>query len=285
MPGSDFSDHPTIQALDAAIDALTYLREGGTKMVSVSPEVWKQFIAPPATTAPATSTPQPTPTATTAQMPSIPAPSRATHAAISSTGGTPENHTQAHQELSTLITRCSDCAYASETHYLGHGNTYHPKVLVVNGACLSGDTPMAVGSRLEGDAGALLRKMFASIHLSEDDLYITSSLKCPVTGRPDSKCLQMCINHLHKEIQLVHPDAIVMLGDVAAKAVIPRSIAATGKVGLWHLFADQIPAIKLHHPMQILRLAPELAQPLKMENWNALRSLRDRLNAPSTPTL
>jgi DNA polymerase len=273
MPEPDFSDHPTIQAIDAAIDALTYLREGGTKMMPVSPEVWQQFIAPPAA-----QPKQPTPPPATT-MPEIPEPSRAVRATQHPVTTTPEAQHLAHDELTAEIRQCQNCAYASETRYIGYGNTYHPRVLVVNGACLEGDTPTALGSRLEGEAGTLLRKMFAAIGLTENDLYITSPLKCPVPGRPDAKCLQNCLALLHKEILLVNPDVIVMLGDVAAKAVISRGSAAAGKVGIWHLFADKIPAIKLYHPMRLLLLNEQLAYPLKKENWEALKLLQTRLQS------
>ena len=275
MPEPDFSDHPTIQAIDAAIDALTYLREGGTKMVPVSPDVWQQFVAPPAQ-------PIQKPAPQTVAMPEIPAPSRAVHAARTPTATTPDTQRRDHEELANAIRQCQNCAYASETRYIGHGNTYHPRVLVVNGACLEGDTPTAIGSRLEGQAGKLLRKMFAAIDLTEDDLYITSPLKCPVTGSPNFKCIQNCLPHLHKEIQLVHPDTIVMLGDVAAKAVTSRSSAAASGVGIWHLFANKIPAIKLHHPMRLLLVNDELAYQLKKENWEALKSLQTQLQTLAT---
>ncbi|MBQ9694456.1 MAG: uracil-DNA glycosylase [Kiritimatiellae bacterium] len=277
MQEPDFSEHPAVQAIDAAIDALTYLREGGTKMMPVSPDVWQHFIAAPAPTRPQSVS------RASAPMPTLPAPSRAEHAAASQQHITPEEQTEAHRTLTALIQQCQNCAYASETRFIGHGTCYHPRILVVNGACLAGDTPMAIGSRLEGDSGELLWKMFAAIGISKDDVYITSPLKCPVTGRPDPKCLQACAIHLQKEIHLVHPDVIVMLGDIAAKAVMSNSIAATEKVGVWHLSADDIPAIKLYHPMRILLLNDQLARPLKQENWEALKRLQMHLQSSDTP--
>lgn len=273
MPASDFSDHPTVQAIDAAIDAITYLREGGTKTVNVDPAVWQQFITAPKPTAPAPQPIAPTP------MPEMPPPSRALRAATNDANDTPEARAEALSELTSVIQGCTNCKYAAEMRLFGQGCTYHPKVFIVNGACLSGESAMAMGSRLEGDAGDLLRKMFAAIHLTEAEIYLTSTLKCPVTGRPEQDCLQNCAKHLHKEIDLVKPDLIVMLGDVAAKAVINGSMAASGKVGQWHLYAGKIPAIKLYHPMRILMLDDTFARPLKQENWEALKLIQARLRA------
>lgn len=276
MPASDFSEHPTVQAIDAAIHALTYLRENGTKRVEVSPEIWQAFKAKPITGASQTPTPVITP------LPEVPPPSRVERGTQTGTTDTPEQRHLAHQTITTEIQGCANCPCASETRYLGHGNLYNPRLFVVNGACRPGDDDTAIGSRLEGEAADLLRNMFAAIQLSEEDLYLTATLKCPVSGRPPVAALQSCTSHLHKEIALINPEIIVMLGDVAARAVIQGSVAATGKVGQWHLFNGKIPAIKLHHPQRILMLHDEaLAKPLKRENWAALKLIQARLRAPN----
>lgn len=271
MPASDFSDHPAIQAIDSAIEALTILRENGTKLVPVSPDVWRAFIAPPA----AQATPTPAPQAPA--MPSVPPPAQAKRATKAKAGDTPEERAAAIAELTATIRACQGCPYATEERYVGHGTTYHPRVMVVNGACLTGDSAMAEGSRLEGKAGELLRNMFAAIGLSENDLYITSVMKCPVHGRPDAAALKTCTAFLHKEILTIKPEVIVMLGDVAAKAVTAKDSAASCRVGQLLLFGTNTPAIKLYHPMRILMLDDLLARPLKKENWDALKLLKTRL--------
>jgi DNA polymerase len=277
MQESNFADHPAVQAIDAAIDALTHLREGGTKLMPVSPEVWRDFIAPPkAPSAPSAPSQEP-PQATA--MPPVPPPTQAKRAAKTKSTDTPEERSAAVAELSAAIQACQGCPYATEHRYVGHGAVYHPRVMVVNGACLAGDSKMAEGSRLEGEAGDLLRKMFTAIGLSDDDLYITSVMKCPVQGRPDAAAMKTCTDFLFKEINTIRPEIIVMLGDVAAKAVIPKGAAATGRVGLWHLVGANTPAIKLHHPMRILLLDDVLARPLKQENWDALKLLKARLQS------
>ncbi len=271
MQESDFANHPAVQAIDSAIDALTVLRENGTKLVPVSPEVWRDFIAPAAAKPTAAPAPQAAP------LPAVPPPAQANRAAQTKASDTPEERATAMAELTATITACKGCPYAAEHRYIGHGTVYHPRVMVVNGACLAGDSAMAVGSRLEGAAGELLRKMFSAIGLSDNDLYITSVLKCPVQGRPEGPALKTCNAFLQKEIATIKPQVIVMLGDIAAKAVIPRGGAATSKVGQLHLYGQHIPAIKLYHPMRILMLDDLLARPLKQENWDALKLLKTRL--------
>ena len=56
-------------------------------------------------------------------------------------------------------------------------------------------------------------------------------------------------------------------------------MAATGKVGQWSLLGH-IPTITLHHPMRLILAGKDLVDPLKRENWNALRALQARLRTP-----
>ena len=75
------------------------------------------------------------------------------------------------------------------------------------------------------------------------------------------------------------PTLIVLLGPIAARAVHPTGVAATGKVGQWSLLG-RIPTITLHHPMRLILAGKELADPLKRENWAALKALQARLRTP-----
>lgn len=266
MPDSEFADHPAVQAIDAAIDALTYLREGGTKLVPVSPEVWRAFVTPPAQ-------------ATARAMPGVPEPARAERVAATGSTDTPAERAAAMATLRQDIAMCQGCVYATPERLQGRGEPWGARVAVINGACLAGDDATAQGSRLEGEAGVLLEKMFAAIGLTPADLYVTSALKCPVQGRPEAPALRACAAHLRKELLLVAPQAVVLLGPVAAKALFPQGIASTGRVGQWNLLEGRIPTVALHHPMRLLLAGDALSVPLKRENWAALQALRDRLRA------
>ena len=254
MPGSE--THPLVAALDDAISALTALRESGTKPLPVEPDTWRAFAAP-----------------TPAQaLPRVPEPTRAARGG----GDTPEARAAAMEALCETFAACQGCPYAAEGRARGEGPAYNPDVAVVNGARLEGDDPVALGSRLEGEAGALFDRMFAAIGLARPALYLTPALKCPVRGRPGNAAIRVCANLLRRELALVNPRAIVLLGPVAARAVHPTGVAATGKVGQWSLLGA-IPTITLHHPMRLLLAGEALSTPLKRENWAALQALRDRL--------
>lgn len=264
MPDSDFANHPLVAALNDTIEALTVARESGMKMVPVAESVWHDLCAP--------SRPQPK------AMPRVPEPARANRLPEGRAPDTPDNRNQMMALLREEIAKCEHCKYASPDRIPAIGSAYNPPIAVVNSPCLSGDSETACGSRLEGEAGVLLHKMFAAIGLAPDQLYITSALKCSITGKPDPVALKHCSELLRKELKLVQPQVIVLLGAVAARTLYPNGVAATGQVGVWNLLEGKIPTMTLHHPMRLLLLGETLSVPLKKENWSALQAIKQRLS-------
>ncbi|MEG1933106.1 MAG: uracil-DNA glycosylase [Kiritimatiellia bacterium] len=263
MPDSNGTSSPFVELLDETIDALTYLREGGVKMTPVDPAVWQAFVTP-------------VPTVRASVLPSIPEPVRAMRSSV--VADTPQQRETALEMFRAEIAqcqRCSDCAEAARV--LGSGSPFNAQVMVLNGACLEGEESVAQGSRLEGESGELFNKMFAAIGLSRSDLYITSVLKCRVTGRPKAATLQACSDYLQNEIRLVNPKVLVLLGAVAVKAIYPTGGVSAGRVAVWNRLGNGLPTLTLHHPMRLLLLGKTMADPLKRENWAALQLLRDKL--------
>ncbi len=260
----DPTEHPVIQALDETIRTLTFMREGGTKMVPVDPEVWADFV-------------RPAPQVTAARaMPTIPEPAQAERS-----DGLGEQQCAAMlRALRQSIQQCQKCPYADEARIEGRGQAYHPTVAIINGANLTGDSLMAQHSRLEGEAEVLLEKMFGAIGLSVAQLYVTPAMKCAVARKPTNDALNLCAAYLREELAIVAPKVVVLLGPTAAKALFVSGVAATGKVGQWNLLSvgkTSLPTITLHHPARILMLEDAFSVALKRENWSALQALRKRL--------
>jgi DNA polymerase len=267
-------EHPAVQAIDAAIEAITLLRESGVKTMPIDVHVWSEFCKPaprPVTPQPQTQTPPPT---LAAQPVSIPEPSHVARAPKAHP--TPEHLQAAAQLLDHEINACQLCTLACSHRCSPQGTRFAPKVLVINGAYLLGDRPEAMGSRLEGPAGEMLWKMLGAIHLTVNDTYLTHAIRCPVTGRPPKEAMLRCNEWLKREIRLLRPQAILLLGPYAGATLFPTASAVSLAVGKWLLF-ENIPCLNLHHPMRLQMLDEALARPLKMENWQALKSLQQRL--------
>jgi len=133
-----------------------------------------------------------------------------------------------------------------------------------------------VGKPFVGRAGELLDKMLAAIGLdSNKDVLIVNVTKCmPDTDRAPSRTeVDACIPFLEKQIELVAPRVVVVLGAVALKWFDPSrsDIKMEDEAGKFFEL-PQFPGIQfvvLYNPAFLLRDPSK-----KQVTWDHLKSLR-----------
>jgi uracil-DNA glycosylase family 4 len=78
------------------------------------------------------------------------------------------------------------------------------------------------GKPFVGPAGRMLDKMLAAIGLGEDDVHITNSVywRPPGNRTPSPLETQVCMPFLERQVELVAPEIVVVLGGAAAKLVL-----------------------------------------------------------------
>ncbi|MGB0906486.1 MAG: uracil-DNA glycosylase [Maricaulaceae bacterium] len=134
------------------------------------------------------------------------------------------------------------------------------------------------GKPFVGQSGQFLDKIFASIGLSEDTLYITNVVnwRPPKNRNPTAEDIEMCLPFIHRHIALIKPKYICVVGSIAMKALTPHS-SITRSRGQWvdiTVERTTIPALIIFHPAYVLR------QPnLKRETWRDMLSLKGKINA------
>ncbi len=111
------------------------------------------------------------------------------------------------------------------------------------------------GEPFVGQAGKLLDNMLASIGLSrQKNVYIANTVKCrpPGNRNPEPAEMAACRPYLSRQIELVEPKLIVLLGRIAAQSVLDSDepIAALRKKR--HSYGG-IPAVVTYHPAYLLR--------------------------------
>lgn len=135
----------------------------------------------------------------------------------------------------------------------------------------------AAGKPFIGPAGQLLDRIFASIGLNEDSLYITNVVnwRPPSSGKPNEDDIALCLPIIHRHIALVKPKIIVLVGGVSMSALTGLK-GITKTRGSWEtLEIDNlsIPALITYHPAYLLR------QPhLKRDVWRDMLSLKAKIN-------
>lgn len=149
---------------------------------------------------------------------------------------------------------------------------------------LVGDAPGAEedasGVAFSGPAGRLLDRMLASIGLDRTQVLLTTVIPWrPPGGRPPSEAeIAGCLPFLHRHLALLRPRHIVVLGAVAARALLMRRDPISRLRGRWTEIAvpgleATVPALPMLQPTQLMA-RPEL----KAHAWADLRLLRRTLD-------
>ena len=122
------------------------------------------------------------------------------------------------------------------------------------------------GEPFVGQAKQLLDNMLKAVGLSreakgEGGIYITSSLKCRIPGsrNPSREELATCEPYLARQVALVKPKVIVVMGRFSIQAVL-QSTEPLGKLrGQVHSYQG-VPVVATYHPDSLLRNLPDKAK-------------------------
>lgn len=108
-----------------------------------------------------------------------------------------------------------------------------------------------------GEAGQLLTKMLAAIGLDRNkDVFITNVLKCrpPENRNPETSEVLACIPLLLTQIAVIKPKAILILGRIAAHALLGCTDSIAKLRSKVHDY-NGIPLMVVYHPAALLRNA------------------------------
>ena len=130
-----------------------------------------------------------------------------------------------------------------------------------------------------GKAGQLLNKMLLAINLQREDVYITNVVnwRPPDNRTPNDEEILEFLPFLQRQIDIVKPKFIFLLGGVAAKAILSTPLALGKLRGKWHEYKSlnldgSIPTIASYHPAFLLR-SPQY----KKHSWEDLQMLQEKL--------
>ena len=130
------------------------------------------------------------------------------------------------------------------------------------------------GRPFVGRAGQLLDRMLAAIDLQEADVHITNVVywRPPGNRTPTSEETLACRPFLERQVELVEPDAILLLGGAAAKSVLEIDDGIMRLRGKWReaRFGERkIRAMATLHPAYLLRTPAA-----KRQVWRDLLQLK-----------
>lgn len=165
-----------------------------------------------------------------------------------------------YQELSTLCKSCTNCQLAETRTNVVVGNGPVPCNVMVIGEG-PGEAEDLSGLPFVGKAGKVLTKLFESVAINRDtDVYIANTVKCrpPKNRTPLPSEINACKPYLIRQIQLVKPKILILLGSPSLKTILEEPLAITTIRGKWFEakigYMDQpLMIMPLFHPSYLLR--------------------------------
>lgn len=204
-------------------------------------------------------------------------------ASAADAGSAPQE--QALLALSQECAACQACGLAQGRQHVvvSRGNPRASLLLIGEAPGAQED---AQGRPFVGRAGQLLDRMLESVGLdSERDAYICNVIKCrpPENRRPTPAEIAACRPFLLRQISLVNPRLILLVGATALEGVLGIKGGITRLRGQWRsgdgegLEGRQL--MPILHPSYLLRNPSREQGSPKWHTWQDLKEVKRRLEA------
>lgn len=195
----------------------------------------------------------------------------------------PATWEQALEALATDCAGCQACGLAQGRQHVvvSRGNPRAALLLIGEAPGAQED---AQGRPFVGRAGQLLDRMLESVGLdSEQDAYICNVIKCrpPDNRRPTAAEIAACRPFLLRQIALVDPRLILLVGATALEGVLGIKGGITRLRGQWRAGEGEGLAGRLLmpilHPSYLLRNPSREQGSPKWHTWQDLKEVKRRL--------
>lgn len=176
-------------------------------------------------------------------------------------------------ELKNSINQCTNCSlgFTRKNFVFGSGNP-NADIMIIGEA--PGADEDEQGLPFVGRAGQLLTKIIEAINLTRDEVFICNILKCrpPENRKPLVPEVDECEPYLKKQIELIKPKFLLLLGITAAETLLKTPIKMGTMRGNLMKY-EGIDTLITYHPAALLR-NPNW-KPLVWEDVKLLRKLYD----------
>ncbi len=131
------------------------------------------------------------------------------------------------------------------------------------------------GEPFVGRAGKLLTKIIGAIQLKREDVFIGNINRCrpPGNRQPQAEEAEICRPFLLREIAVVRPKVIVVMGNTACHNLLDTKIGITKLRGSFKDYFG-VKVMPTFHPAYLLRDPRK-----KREVWEDMKTVRDYLNS------
>lgn len=189
-----------------------------------------------------------------------------------------------HDHLSSHAQHCQSCTlHSNRTKVVFHSGPTNANLMIIGEG--PGKEEDEQGLPFIGRSGQLLTQILESAGIDRQQIYIANTVKCrpPKNRTPKPDEIKACQDYLIRQIQLVQPKIICLLGAAALNAVLGKTKTITKIRGQWILkpvnyMADKLRIMPLFHPSYLLRFASKKIGTPKWLTKQDLKEVKAALN-------
>jgi DNA polymerase len=183
-----------------------------------------------------------------------------------------EDKGEALEELKRKFEACGACRLSKgrKTVVFGEGNPDARLMFIGEGPGREEDLQ---GRPFVGDAGKLLTSLINRMGFQREEVYIANVVKCrpPMNRDPQEDEVAACLPVLKRQVEIIAPEVIMLLGRVAAQTVLETKVPISKLRGKFSSFQD-IAVMPTFHPAYLLRNPKE-----KMLVWADAQKILEKL--------
>ena len=253
---------------DEIIEHLREL-EGQDKTTFIDAKVADEFFTDiPKASAPMSSPVSSPPQAPAPEFQQAPPPAQMPAAAsFSSEPADPAIAAMSFEQLNSSAQKCQKCPLCTSRKNVvfGEGSPNADLMFIGEGPGYDEDQQ---GRPFVGKAGELLTKMINAMQFNREQVYIANIVKCrpPQNRNPLPEEASACLPYLERQIELIQPKIIVVLGAVPLKYLLNKTGIMRSR-GNWDSYKG-IKVMPTFHPAYLLRNPGA-----KREVWNDLQQV------------
>jgi len=182
---------------------------------------------------------------------------------------------QALGQIAKTIERCRKCKEDKSGRAVpGEGN---PDADIVFLGEAPGKNEAMTGRPFIGRSGQILRKLIRDAGLTESEVFITSPVKyLPDRGTPTKEHVAHGRIHLKKQLAVINPKIIVLLGNIASHAMLERAVPIMKEHGTI-IVQNGVKFLLTLHPAAVLRF-PKYKSLVLADFEKLKKLLRDKHN-------
>lgn len=192
----------------------------------------------------------------------------------------PEDRLPILNALAEEVSACTRCPHlaATRTQTVFASGDVNARLMFIGEA--PGAEEDAQGIPFVGKSGRLLSDMITKgMGLDRSQVYVANVLKCrPPDNRPPTKDeMENCFHFLDRQIEIVRPEFICLLGKTAVTAILQTSLPMKNLRRRWYRYKE-IPTMVTYHPSYLLRI-----DAAKKDTWEDLKMLMVEMGISPPP--